>query len=402
MRAPARRTTIAALLTAGLLVGGAGIAAAADGDTGSTTSGSVASGSEVARTSAPAPLARTAAPTTHTSTHTSTSTGADGSVTTTTSVAGGSSTSEETTTSSSTSTSTSTSEETSTSTSTSEQTSTPPPGPRGSVDAVRGCLGELSVVVSGTELAEGTEVVVELGLPGGPQTVASAVVDGGIPVLVGDALLAGATELTVGVVAGTQAFGPYTVAVPSLDDTRADVCTADATIALARDCTAPDSVLATVDVRGLTAGTYGLAVVGLTPDGGQVSLASADVEVTGTTLTGTLPLVSLTGPVPLAGFAGVALVVEGRTLASVGGGDVAVGACAPPAPLPVAPVAPVAPVGTTAAPTSATGTPAGTVPPTRPAALASTGAQPAGLLLLGGLLLALGGLTTLLTRRAAR
>ncbi|SCX37757.1 hypothetical protein SAMN03159343_0192 [Klenkia marina] len=246
------------------------------------------------------------------------------------------------------------------------------------------------MVVSGTELADGTEVVVQVLLPGGTVDVPSLVVDGGIPVRIAPEVLDGVTELTLGVLVGDQAFGPYVVQVPAA----ADACTAQAAISLARDCTAPDAVLATVDVRGLTPGVYGIGVVGETADGGVVELASQDVEVTGTGFAGTLPLVSLSGSVPLSGFVGVALVVDGRTLATIGGDDVELGACTAPQPLPVAPAPPVVTSPAPVVPVSAH--------PARPAALASTGAEPAGLLLLAGLFLGLGGLTTFVARRSAR
>jgi LPXTG-motif cell wall-anchored protein len=171
-----------------------------------------------------------------------------------------------------------------------------------------------------------------------------------------------------------------------------DVCTAEGGISLARDCATPDSVLATVEASGLTAGgVYGVSVVGTSPSGVDVVLASADVVSADGTLDGTLPLVSATGTVPLDGFTGFALLVDGQVFASVGATDAVVGTCVVPAPLPVAPVHPVAST-----------TPAAGAHPTQPAALAQTGTETGSLLLLAGAFLVVGGLATLLARRTAR
>jgi len=245
------------------------------------------------------------------------------------------------------------------------------------------------VVVSGTELAEGTVVDVQLTIGTETVKVPTSVVLGRIPVVAAPDALEGVDRIGVLVVVpGSDAVYAYQVTVQPLTD----VCRAQGGIALARDCATPDAVLATVEASGLTAGgTYGVSVVGTSPSGQEVELASADVVSADGTLAGTLPLVSLTGTVPLDGFTGMALLVDGQVFASVGVADAEVATCVVAAPLPLAPAQPSPPV-----------TPAAVAHPAQPAALARTGVEPAGLLLLAGVFLGLGGLTTVLARRSAR
>ncbi|QNG37836.1 hypothetical protein F1C76_15720 [Geodermatophilaceae bacterium NBWT11] len=195
--------------------------------------------------------------------------------------------------------------------------------------------------------------------------------------------------------------------------TVADVCTATGTITVSRDCLTPDLVTATVDVTGLQDRVYGVAVIGSSASGQDVLLASADVRPVAGRLTGTLPLVSATGTVPLEAVSGLSLVVDGVTYASVAGDLVELGSCVPVTPLPVAPVpaapAPVVPTtgGSTPAPhpvtrPAATGTaPASTTVTARPTTLATTGDEVGSLALLGGLVLALGVGATVAARRPA-
>ncbi|GHE14031.1 hypothetical protein GCM10011381_38760 [Klenkia taihuensis] len=244
-------------------------------------------------------------------------------------------------------------------------------------------------MVSGTDLSEGTLVDVQLSVGDRTETVQAEVIGGRIGVVANPAALQGVD--TVGVLVqqpGSDAVYVYEVPVQPLTD----VCTAEGGIALARDCAAPDAVLATVEASGLTAGgTYGIAVVGTSPSGQQVELASADVVSVDGTLAGTLPLLSATGTVPLDGFTGLALLVDGQVFASVGVTDAVVGTCVVPQPLPVAPAHPVASTS-----------PAAGAHPAQPAALAQTGTEASSLLLLAGAFLVVGGLTTLLARRTAR
>jgi hypothetical protein len=227
-------------------------------------------------------------------------------------------------------------------------------------------------------------------------TVPAAVVYGRVPVIVPPDVLEGVDRIGVLVRAqGSDAVFTYVVLVQPLTD----VCDAEGSIALARDCATPDAVLATVEASGLTpGGVYGISVVGTSPSGQQVVLASADVRSADGTLTGTLPLVSATGTVPFDGFTGMALLVDGQVFASVGAADAVVDTCVVAQPLPLAPAAPTTPAPST--------TPAAVAhpaqPAAQPAALARTGVEPAGLLLLAGLFLGLGGLTTVLARRPAR
>jgi hypothetical protein len=244
------------------------------------------------------------------------------------------------------------------------------------------------VVVSGTGLTEGTLVDVQLTVGAETTTVDAQVLNGRVAVIASPDVLEGVDRIGVLVrPQGGDAVYTYTVPVSPLTD----VCTAEGGIALVRDCASPNTVLADVQASGLTAGgTYGVSVMGTSPSGEQVELASADVVSVDGTLAGTLPLISATGTVPLDGFTGVALLVDGQVFASVGAADAEVGTCVVAQPLPVAPAA------------TATTTPAAATPPVTPAALAQTGTPASSLLLLGVALLGLGGLTTLLARRAAR
>lgn len=239
-------------------------------------------------------------------------------------------------------------------------------------------------MVSGSGLTDRTLVGVQLTIGGKTTTVTSEVIDGRVAVIASPDVLDGVS--TIGVLVrpqGGDAVYHYTVTVQPLTD----VCKAEGGIALARDCATPNSVLATVEASGLTAGgRYGISVVGTSPSGEQVELASADVVSADGTLDGTLALESATGTVPLDGFTGVALLVDGQVFASVGAADAEVTTCVVAAPLPAAPVA----------------TPVVVTHPVQPAALAQTGSPAASLGLLGVVLLGLGGLTMLLARRAAR
>ncbi|WP_162245543.1 hypothetical protein [Modestobacter sp. Leaf380] len=276
--------------------------------------------------------------------------------------------------------------------------------------ATVGCLGEVSVVVRVPGLLVGTTVQVVVSgsapieaevLPNGDVVVQGI----GVPELEQPVL-----DVTV-VVEGDMVYQATATTTPAPES-----CVDEAaSIVLSRDCATPDLVLASVDVV-LPDGTYGVAVVGASGNR-DVVLASADIEVTGGRLTGTLPLVSADGILPLDAFTGIALVIDGATYASVAGDDVSLPTCVvpqpQPQPLPVAPVHPApsvptqpaatpsTPVHPVATPTAASTTARSTTT-AAPTALARTGSESSSLLLLAGAFLVLGGLTTLAARRTAR
>jgi hypothetical protein len=259
----------------------------------------------------------------------------------------------------------------------------PPVAPEVAGNLGLGCDGLVTGTITVTGLSAGTPftVIAEDGDATASTTVPAQEGATIVPVL---GVVSDDAVLTVAVLFADD------IITPELDLPIRDLCTGTGTIVLDRDCATPDVVVATVHVTGLQ-GTEHL--VGFVGTSGEKDVVLANPEVVTAvdgTVSGVFPLVSADGTIPLDALDGISAVVDGDTLAVAYAQEVHVATCVAPAPLPVAPVHPV--VTPVTHPVAAA----------KPAQLAQTGVETGGLLALGGVLLAVGGLTTLASRRPAR